>query len=351
MQMGLLVGQVVFGGLSEDVSDSKNFIIDSGVYYLCSGAWIVIQRVIGKSLCSKLSHYCMISANLQYSESPQKMVGRCVQKKSTSITMNRIHLFEFTDLSWYPDLFRRFQTDYLQLVASLGSGHKYLIPLFKLARQNAHTNEIVDLCSGGTGPWVHLVEQLEQAELPVDVTLTDKYPNLAFVQRLAANPQQRINYFAESVDAMNVPDSLKGMRTLFKGFHHIRPNQAKVILQDAVNKKTAIGIFEASLRPPLGIILLLLSPLITIASYFLMTPFITPRSFSRFFWIYLIPVVPIATSWDGVVSLLRTYSPKELKALIDACPPEDYTWEIGYAQTGTPFFSFTYLVGYPTEEW
>ena len=264
--------------------------------------------------------------------------------------MKRIHLFEFIDLSWYPDLFRCFQTDYLQFVASLGSGHKYLIPLFKRAMQSTRTNEIVDLCSGGIGPWVHLAEQLEQAGLPISVTLTDKYPNQESVQKLAVTHQQRIKYLAESVDAMNVPESLKGMRTLFEGFHHFKPDQAKLILQDAVNKKTAIGIFEASLKPPLEIILLLLSPLITIASYFFMTPFIKPRTFQRFFWTYLIPVVPLATSWDGIVSILRTYSPKELKELTDSCTSSGYTWEVGYAPTGTPVFSFIYLVGYPVEK-
>ena len=91
--------------------------------------------------------------------------------------MKRIHLFEFTDLLWYPNFFRRIQTDYLQFVATLGTGHKYLIPLFKRAMQSTKTNEIVDLCSGGTGPWFQLQEQLEQAGVFADINLTDKYPN------------------------------------------------------------------------------------------------------------------------------------------------------------------------------
>jgi hypothetical protein len=264
--------------------------------------------------------------------------------------VKRIHLFEFTDLSWYPDLFRGFQTDYLQFVASLGSGHKYLIPLFKRALKSSSTNEIVDLCSGGTGPWIHLADQLEQAGLPVKITLTDKYPHPESVRKGSATSQQPIKYLPQPVDAMNVPESLKGMRTLFEGFHHFKPDQAKAILQDAVKNRSAIGIFEASLKPPMGIVLLLFSPFITIASYIFMTPFIKPRTFARFFWTYLIPVVPLATSWDGVVSILRTYSPKELKELTDACISNDYTWEVGYASTGTPVFSFTYLVGYPVEK-
>lgn len=53
--------------------------------------------------------------------------------------MRRIHLFEFMDLSWYPQTFRRIQTDYLQFAATLGSGHKYLIPLFKRVLDHAQT--------------------------------------------------------------------------------------------------------------------------------------------------------------------------------------------------------------------
>jgi hypothetical protein len=264
--------------------------------------------------------------------------------------MKRVHLFEFTDLPWYPQVFRRIQTDYLQFVATLGAGHKYLIPLFKRAMQHAKTNEIVDLCSGGTGPWVRLKEQLEQAGLSVDINLTDKYPDPASTEKWAAASRLGIRYLAEPVDAMDVPPHLKGMRTLFEGFHHFKPEQAKAILQDALGKRVAIGIFEASLKPPLGIILLLLAPLTTLLSYFFMTPLIKPRTISRFFWTYLIPIVPLATSWDGVISLLRVYSPQELEELTNSFPPNDYTWEIGQALTGTPIFMFTYLVGYPVEK-
>jgi hypothetical protein len=137
------------------------------------------------------------------------------------------------------------------------------------------------------------------------------------------------------------------MRTLFEGFHHFRPEQAKSILQDAVEKKVAIGIFEASLKPPLGLFLLLLAPLMTLVSYLLITPFITPRTLSRFFWTYLVPIVPLVTCWDGVISLLRVYSLRELKDLTDPLQSKDYIWETGQASTGTPLFVFTYLLGYP----
>jgi hypothetical protein len=261
--------------------------------------------------------------------------------------MKRIHLFEFMDLSWYPQTFRRIQTDYLQFVATLGSGHKNLIPLFIKTMQHAQTTEIVDLCSGGTGPWIRLQEQFKQAGLIVSIKLTDKYPDPEAVQRWSEASRQGIEYLAEPVDAMNVPPHLSGMRTLFEGFHHFRPEQASAMLQDAIEKKVAIGIFEASLKPPLGLLLLLLAPFTTFLSYLFMTPFIKPRTLPRFFWTYLVPLVPLATCWDGVISLLRVYSPQDLKELTDPLQSKDYAWEAGLASTGMPIFEFTYLLGYP----
>jgi hypothetical protein len=261
--------------------------------------------------------------------------------------MPRIHLFEFTDQTWYPPVFRRIQTDYLQFVTTRGAGHQNLIPLFARALQHASTDRIVDLCSGGTGPWLRLHDQLEQAGLPVKVTLTDKYPHPDSLRKWSASPQAGIEYLSESVDAMSVPANLTGMRTMFEGFHHFKPEQARLILQDAVEKRVAMGIFEASLKPPQAPIIFLLSPLMTLLGYIFATPFIRPLTWSRFLWTYLLPVVPLATCWDGMISFLRVYSQKELKDLTSSLQGKDYTWEIGEVSTGTPLFVFTYLLGYP----
>jgi hypothetical protein len=261
--------------------------------------------------------------------------------------MKRIHLFEFLDLPWYPQTFRRMQTDYLQFAASLGMGHQNLVPLIAKAMQHAGTTEIMDLCSGGTGPWMRLQEHFKQAGMSVSIRLTDKYPQLEAVEKWAGTSSQGIEYLPEPVDAMQVPPHLKGMRTLFEGFHHFKPQQARLILQDALEKRAAIGIFEASLKPPLEPFLLLLAPLMTLLGYLFATPFIKPRTLSRFFWTYLIPIVPLATCWDGVVSLLRVYSLPELQELTAALQGAGYTWEAGQASTGTPLFVFIYLLGYP----
>ena len=186
-----------------------------------------------------------------------------------------------------------------------------------------------------------------QAGCPVRVFLSDKFPDPDSLKRWSSEDAGDIAYISEPVDAAHVPPHLDGVRTMFEGFHHFKPDEARDILADAAAKRRGIAIFDAGLRKPGGYLLLALSPLITIFTYLLITPWIKPRRFSRFLWTYLIPVVPLATCWDGVISLLRTYEPDALKSLTDTIPSDHYTWETGRASTGTPVFDFVYIVGYP----
>jgi hypothetical protein len=261
--------------------------------------------------------------------------------------IGRLHLFEFIDQTWYPQVFRRIQTDYLQFVTTRGAGLKNLVPLFEKALQHSKTMEIVDLCSGGTGPWLRLHDHLDAIGLHLKITLTDKFPSSESVRKWSDASQREIEYLQMPVDAMDVPTHLNGMRTLFEGFHHFKPDQARLILQDACEKRVPIGIFEASLPFPQAPLIFLLSPLMTLLGYLFTTPFIRPHTWSRFIWTYLLPFVPLATCWDGLVSFLRVYSPKQLKHLIKPLESEQYQWEIGKTSTGTPLFDYTYLLGYP----
>lgn len=56
--------------------------------------------------------------------------------------------------------------------------------------------------------------------------------------------------------------------------------------------------------------------------------------------------VPIFVWWDGLVSVLRTYSEKELKGLVDSLDNKDaFVWEISFVKNGT--IKIYYLLGVP----
>jgi hypothetical protein len=143
---------------------------------------------------------------------------------------------------------------------------------------------------------------------------------------------------------MNVPLELRGFRTMFTSFHHFSPLEALAILQDAVNARQGIGIFEITRRDPSTIGLMFLWALLPLVC----TPFIRPFRLSRLFWTYVVPVIPLVLLMDGVVSCLRTYRADELRDMAEKISATRYQWQIGeYSSTfGRP--PITYAIGYPT---
>jgi hypothetical protein len=142
---------------------------------------------------------------------------------------------------------------------------------------------------------------------------------------------------------MKVPKELKGFRTMFTSFHHFPPEQARVVLQDAIDVGEAIGIFEITRRTPSSIGLMFVWAL----APFLFTPFMRPFRWSRLLWTYLLPIIPFVLLFDGVVSCLRTYRPQELREIIASLGPADYEWKVGERSTTVGHAPVTYLIGCP----
>jgi hypothetical protein len=231
-------------------------------------------------------------------------------------------------------------TDYLLAVEETFHPFSPRLGILLRAMDAVATDQVVDLCSGTGGPWPHLA--MEVAALrgePISLYLTDKYPDRRAEQRLAAIPGA--TYLQEAVDARHVPTWLKGLRTLFNGFHHFRPDEARQILLDAVRCGQPVAVFEMLQRSWGYFVYLLLTPLLV----WLVTPKIRPVRLSRLLWTYLIPVLPICLLWDSVVSVLRCYTPRELSAMTEGLHGRPYHWEVGaYWRGAVPV---TYLVGYP----
>lgn len=256
--------------------------------------------------------------------------------------MKRPRLFEFEDLSWFPKSIRDAGTDVLRFIWERGKVYKPIVPLLRDALLETGSRQIVDVGSGGGGPIVPIYEELVKSGLGIRVTLTDKFPNLRAFSYAKRRTKGGVDFAEYSVDATSVPTHLTGFRTMFLSIHHFRPQLVRRILLDAVQQRCPIGIFDfAALPRPLPLpVALLGSPL----GVMLSTPFIRPFRWSRLFWTYVIPVVPLSIIWDGNVSALRLYSLKELQQMVNSLPPNDYVWKIGTE----PFpRSITYLIGYP----
>lgn len=258
--------------------------------------------------------------------------------------MRRCHLVEIEDLNWCPKPLRDAATDFLRFALSTAKPYSVVAPLLANALKRSGADQILDLCSGGAGPWFHLYPILAKHGISLPVMLTDKYPTGSGGGTMQASSSDHsvITWCPESVDAMSIPDTLPGFRTIFTAFHHFRPGQGRAILADAVAKRRGIAVFEVTRRVPGALLLVPLIPLVVLA----VTPWIRPFRWSRLWWTYLIPLVPLLTLWDGLVSCRRSYSVEELQALSAESGGADYCWDAGTLKTDTPV-SVTYLIGVP----
>lgn len=259
--------------------------------------------------------------------------------------MPRLHLFEFEDQEWFPETIRNGITDFLQFAVSVSDLYRPFAHRLESAVRITQASRIIDLCSGGGGPWIELekhVEIIRERQIPI--LLTDYYPNEEAFRGINDRPDSNVRAALQSVSAMDVPNDLKGFRTLFSSFHHFKPADASSILEDAVRKGQGIAIAESTQRHPLLILYMLIVPLIVL----LATPFIKPFRLSRLFWTYLLPLIPLAVMFDGIVSCLRTYSPDELIGLVrNIDKSNSYHWEAGVEKVfGLPV-GVVYLIGFP----
>jgi hypothetical protein len=261
--------------------------------------------------------------------------------------MRRVQFIEIHDQPWFPSFLRHDVTDTLQFGFNLFRVYAPIAPLLQVALDSTGSRSIVDLCSGGGGPWLDLSRRLQREELRdgqslIHILLTDKYPNPRVLQNVRAASGNGVTVYEGSVDALKVPGELKGFRMMFTSFHHFPPEQAGAILQNAVDAGEGIGIFEITRRASSTVGLMLAWVLMLSVC----TPWIRPFRWSRLIFTYFVPLIPFVLLFDGVVSCLRTYRPQELREMVERLRAGGYEWKIGEHSPGRA--PITYLIGCPT---
>lgn len=253
-------------------------------------------------------------------------------------------LFEFEDLDWFPATIREGMTDYLRYMLTIMNFYEPVTALLVDGLAQTNSDRIVDLCSGGGGAIEQVKKSIrQQSKQEVLVTLTDKFPNEYAFEFLSGKTNGSISFLKIPVDACNVPAGLRGFRTIFSGFHHFDETLARAVIKNAVDAKAGIGIFDGGDRNILVILaMLIVHPL----AFIVLTPFFKPFRFSRIIFTYIIPLIPLCTIWDGIVSIIRLHDPEKLLKMAREIESTHYTWKAGKLKNKLGL-KVAYLAGYP----
>lgn len=256
----------------------------------------------------------------------------------------RIHLFEFEDFKWFPNIIREGGTDYLRYILNALKFYKPIVPIILDGLNKTGDTFLVDIASGGGGNIEQIQTELCKAKPDIRIVLTDKYPNIKAYQYIQQQHVNVFDYVSAPVDATNVPESIKGYRVMFSAIHHFKPQQVKEILQSAVDAKQGIAIFDGGDKNILTILgILIIHPILFLVA----TPFFKPFRISRLLFTYVLPLIPLYTIWDGMVSILRLYTPTEMLHLAEGLNG-NYEWKAGKVKNGVGMH-IAYLTGVPKD--
>jgi hypothetical protein len=247
-----------------------------------------------------------------------------------------LHLFEFGDQQWFPQVLRDAETAYLTAAYRVcpALARQWAEKISTVLDPNAAI-EIVDLCAGSGGAMPQIIGYLRQRNYDVRAILTDLYPNL----NSGLEPQ--ITWLPDPVDALHLPPKLTGVRTMFSAFHHFRPDAARAILKEAFEHRRTICVFESGSGTPLGMAAMLGVPLAVL----LLMPLARPLRWVHLLFTYLVPLLPVLMLWDGMVSMLRIYSPDQMRQLTADLEAPDYHWELGRIKVRAIPDRLPYLIG------
>lgn len=235
------------------------------------------------------------------------------------------------------------------------SAASYMSKYIAKALEEAGTDEILDMCSGGGGPY-GTIGGLESLKAPLKkITLSDLYPNVKAYKKWAALYPDRVTFSEEPVNAADCNyggGAKRYLRTMMLCQHHFPPQLLERMLADAVKKNDAYMAIEFGNRSFFTLVFgPLIGPFLAIFSTIAYLPTMGfLYALVRLFLTFIIPIFPMTFNFDGYVSFLRMYSTKEFMDVVAKADPESkYVWTVTEDYLPGSFMPAVVYKGIPKE--
>ena len=222
-------------------------------------------------------------------------------------------LKELEDYPWFPTCLRKMQLEY---VGWISVQLRLYSPLLKMLQQFP-SHQWADLASGSGWPAFYLQKNISPH---IHYTLSDLYPD-----SVSTEVSKHVDIEAEPLNLLYFQAQVGKQYSLFNAFHHFTSSQQKVIIKKIKDAKSSCIIAEV-LEPSLlcflqvSLAALIVQPLSAWA--------IRPFSILRIITTYIIPIQLITVAWDGWLSVLKSKSLKQYKALVSDLADNQYSIEV-----------------------
>lgn len=237
----------------------------------------------------------------------------------------RVQAFEFNDQTWLPSVLRDSFNDSLGFVHRLFQPHARAVEPIAAWAAEARVDTVLDLASAGGEHLVTLLNSARQLgqRLPKFV-LSDLSPVpetwQALQDRFGADAVGAVD---TPVSFFSLPDGLPRYWSIFTAVHHLRPEQVKQLLFEFSRRGDGLCIAEIFQRRWFDLLLTVFElPVNFIVPFLARKPTLLKLVLGT-----SVPIVPLMTCFDGVVSVLRTHHAKEIVDLLPAESRDQFSVE------------------------
>jgi hypothetical protein len=225
------------------------------------------------------------------------------------MSLRRWQLFEFNEAAWLPSWLREELRAIIEYLTTPYYG-ELVAPMARLIAQTGQ-HHFFDLASGNGGPWLRLQPALLALhhQLAI-VTLSDLYP------APESTTHRYLAWYESPVDmTRELPDVQGALITVFNSFHHLNPQQAQAFLAQIASRRCRLLIVEATRREQ-GRIWRMVAALLQTFPVGEVLKRGRMHHQHPLASVALLPCLWLMLVWDSSISVLRTYHPSEVSALL-----------------------------------
>ena len=238
---------------------------------------------------------------------------------------------EIHQLDWIPNFLKERQLEQIFPILKAIKFDQKLLVLFNCLKEKTDAKKFIDLGSGAGNVIEYLVRNS-----PGEYTyyLSDLQPHRQSYQEIKRRNSGRIDFVPYRMDMCEAAGILKDKAvTIITTFHELDRRQAQKVITNLMKNSRAFLIAEP-VNKSAGQLLKL--PLILL--YFWLAPFFTkPKSFSRLFFTWGWPILPLFQIHDGLVSLLRSYRKADFIGMLQNGYSSGCLWEVDHFGADTTY--------------
>jgi SAM-dependent methyltransferase len=222
-------------------------------------------------------------------------------------------LKELEDYPWFPTYLRKMQLEYVGWISVQLKLYKPVLELLSKFPSNKWT----DLASGSGWPAFYIQKN---ASHQIHYTLSDLYSD-----SISNEVKQQVEVELEPLNLIDFQPQTGKQYSIFNAFHHFTSEQQKQLINKM--KEARANCIIAEVLEPTWICFLqvtLAALIVQPLTAWAMRPF----SILRLITTYLIPIQLITVAWDGWLSVLKSKSLSQYKALVNDLADNQYSIEV-----------------------